>query len=63
MRKSYNYQLKAGNSGNVPENLKVKNNKKIEVRAKAADYTSIKWTIRKLMAQTKIEVSYRAKVK
>ena len=60
---SITYSVDKGKTYDIPKNLKVKNDKKKKVAAKVSDYTSIKWVIRKLDAKSKIEVSYRAKVK
>jgi len=57
------YSINKGKTYDVPKNLKVKNSKNKKVKAKAADYTSIKWIIKQLNSGDKTEVSYKAKVK
>jgi len=62
LRANITYSVDNGKSYHKPNRLYVRKHGK-RVRAKAYDYTNIRWVIKRLKAKTKTVVQYRAKLK
>ena len=56
------FSIDNGKTFDIPENLYVKKDN-LKVKATNEDYTSIKWTIKKLKGNTEVEVSYQVKAR
>jgi len=62
LRSNITYSIDNGKSYHKPNRLYIKKRGK-RVRAKASDYTNIRWIIKRLKAKSITTVQYRAKLK